>query len=767
MLIFPKKASIIKSTDYTTFGGALMSHVRKTFQDLASEEKLMLITDYLSSITQTDNSETLKERMEWLRRHIPAHDFNGDTNYIFVSYSHRDFKAVYNDLAFFSYNTRKKVRFWYDEGLPAGENWLSEAKKRLSDPNCSGVVFYLSENLLRSSAVLKEIELVKSLNKPYFTITLDDNKFCAADFLTKPEDSELLSKVDAVFPRDDTSVAYGKRTDASFGIDDRIVAYDEQYENAFYRIDKIEQAFSVVEEVVSDFVFEEVEDGLSLVQYNGHETEIYIPSIVERKKVVEIKAAFDNASSIYIPETVTRIIPVEIESLRLEYDEDDINTMSYEAVYDMWFDGIPVPSAPFGMASNLVSIEVDKDNPVYYVKNGMLLDRSQRLVRVTASAVFEEDNALEGISIIGHGAFVGYMNTSAMVVLPDEIIEIEDCGFAISKTHFVMLNNTIRKIGNMAFAHCVLYGFEGDSFFISIPETVEELGEFCFMNCSAELVNIRCKINELPRGSFYSFDGNSIAFDKDSTIEIINMGAFARCQNLENIELPNSVVAIDHYAFTNCNKLFSVTLPKTITYLSPVAFDNFDILKYILYKGNSKTLYYVRMLNDLEDCVFLDKIVHRDQWLKILSAKWQIKRRERIKKRLEKLYNADPVDPDKIGSTSILRRITPPTVFYFLISMALIFLSDYRRLVIERPLDFAYWTLGILSVVFSFMSAKHLYWSNVIKKTKKNVKKNGNKLCTSFFDALHETLFIGLLIYVMTSTSITLLVSKIFGVSPI
>ena len=742
-----------------------MSHVRKTFQDLASEEKLMLITDYLSSITQTDNNETLKERMEWLRRHIPAHDFNGDTNYIFVSYSHRDFKEVYNDLAFFSYNTRKKVRFWYDEGLPAGENWLAEAKKRLSDPNCSGVVFYLSENLLRSSAVLKEIELVKSMNKPYFTITLDDNKFCAADFLTRSEDAELLSKVDAVFPRDDTSVAYGKRTDESFGIDDRIVAYDEQYENAFYRIDKIAQAFSVVEDVVSDFVFEEVEDGLSLVQYNGHENEIYIPSIVERKKVVEIKAAFDNASSIYIPETVTRILPVKIEDLEIKYDASDINTMSYAAIYDIRLGGIPIPSAPFGMASNLVSIEVDKDNPVYYAKGGILYERSGKLVRYPAHLEWENE-MLDGITVIGHGAMLGYKNDFAQIVLPDSITEVEDCAFALSRTWFNFLNHGLKRVGAMAFANASFSDVEGTVFFISLPNSVEEIGEFCFMGSSPESVLLSSKLKELPRGTFYDYEGLEIIFDKNSDLEIIHAGAFARCSKVEKINLPSKVVAIDHYAFDGCGRLFSVTLPKTVKILSPVAFDSMEVMKYILYNGNSRDLFYLRLINNIEESEYIDMLVNRDRWLKTLLAKMEIKNRERISKKHEKLYKHRGAKEEKFPKLAFLKRISPPTVLYFLISMLMLFIADFRRLVLEKPLDILYWVLGAFGVVFSFMSAKHLYWSSVVKKTKKSIKKNNNKLTSTFFDAWLDVVGIGLLLYGIIALLITALVSKIFGVSP-
>ncbi len=43
-----------------------------------------------------------------------------EENFVFISYSHMDYKAVYCDLLEFHKNG---LRYWYDEGLPAGEDW--------------------------------------------------------------------------------------------------------------------------------------------------------------------------------------------------------------------------------------------------------------------------------------------------------------------------------------------------------------------------------------------------------------------------------------------------------------------------------------------------------------------------------------------------------------------------------------------------------------------------------------------------------------------
>ena len=101
-----------------------------------------------------------------------------DQNYVFISYSHRDYKKVYRDLA----DLRESgVAFWFDEGLPAGENWIRAVRRRLEDPRCMGVIFYLSDNLFLSQSLQVEINMVcgrdaepeRALRKQsYFTVNL-------------------------------------------------------------------------------------------------------------------------------------------------------------------------------------------------------------------------------------------------------------------------------------------------------------------------------------------------------------------------------------------------------------------------------------------------------------------------------------------------------------------------------------------------------------------------------------------------------------------
>ena len=106
---------------------------------------------------------------------IPVDEISNEQAFLFISYSHKDYKEVYADLAAME---QSGIKFWYDEGLRAGKHWDEEVKSILLHPCCKGVIFFISENLFLSKSVNQEIGLVCDKNaptaKPYFSVNLTD-----------------------------------------------------------------------------------------------------------------------------------------------------------------------------------------------------------------------------------------------------------------------------------------------------------------------------------------------------------------------------------------------------------------------------------------------------------------------------------------------------------------------------------------------------------------------------------------------------------------
>ena len=94
-------------------------------------------------------------------------------SYYFISYSHRDFRLVYNDII----NLEEGgMNIWYDRSIPAGRNWKDVANDYMFPSECRGVIFYLSENSLISDSVIDEIKYAKKLKKTVIIIMLPFDK---------------------------------------------------------------------------------------------------------------------------------------------------------------------------------------------------------------------------------------------------------------------------------------------------------------------------------------------------------------------------------------------------------------------------------------------------------------------------------------------------------------------------------------------------------------------------------------------------------------
>lgn len=88
--------------------------------------------------------------------------YEGNENYVFVSYSHDSKREVYKILH--SLNNAG-VRFWYDDSLEHGVNWKDNVKDKIL--NASAVWLFFDKYFLKSHSLKEEILLVAENKKKY------------------------------------------------------------------------------------------------------------------------------------------------------------------------------------------------------------------------------------------------------------------------------------------------------------------------------------------------------------------------------------------------------------------------------------------------------------------------------------------------------------------------------------------------------------------------------------------------------------------------
>lgn len=99
-------------------------------------------------------------------------DPDAGEGYYFISYSHKDYKQVF--CAVLSLQN-EGLKLWYDRGLETGKSWLKDVKRRLYSYYCKGVIFFISDNFLRSESIWNEILMTDSFAKSCVFVSLLKN----------------------------------------------------------------------------------------------------------------------------------------------------------------------------------------------------------------------------------------------------------------------------------------------------------------------------------------------------------------------------------------------------------------------------------------------------------------------------------------------------------------------------------------------------------------------------------------------------------------
>ena len=94
--------------------------------------------------------------------------YEGKRPFLFVSYAHKQSEAVVNTIRIIH---DKDYRVWYDEGIPAGNDWPSNIASHMEC--CEGVLFFLSKRALESHNCFSEMKEAYRQEKKILVIRLD------------------------------------------------------------------------------------------------------------------------------------------------------------------------------------------------------------------------------------------------------------------------------------------------------------------------------------------------------------------------------------------------------------------------------------------------------------------------------------------------------------------------------------------------------------------------------------------------------------------
>ena len=177
---------------------------------------------------------------------------------------------------------------------------------------------------------------------------------------------------------------------------------------------------------------------------------------------------------------------------------------------------------------------------------------------------FCECNGLTSISIpssvtsIGEGAFLNCSNLTT-VTIPASVTSIGNYAFGYcSALTSIEIPASVTTIGEEAFNHTALTSIE-------IPASVTSIGNGVFIDCEK-----LTSITVAEGNANYSNDTNGVLFNKDKTTLI----KYPKGNNADSYKIPASVTSICEKAFAGCEDLETVTLPDNVTSIGDDAFNN-------------------------------------------------------------------------------------------------------------------------------------------------------------------------------------------------
>lgn len=532
------------------------------------------------------NRLTTAQKIDFIKK---SEDFNhmqlewfpptASDEYYFVSYSHKDYQAVFKDLfELIEYGGKEPFAVWYDKDLCAGKDWEIEAENHIYDYKCKGVIFYISENSVDSDAIHKEINFVRKTGKPYLTINLPIKNDENINYLSASEILKYLKEQNRL-TNPNNYIEKLKILEETFNAK---VIFLQDNHDAKLRVNKIRSSLK------SPPLFE-------LAQRRNVALYDYDNSLIKNSVWLQHLTTdlSEQVVDFCLPHPV-QIIAVNDTNLKIITEEDYQKFHVKEIADDLWvewheknnvekkFQITSIGQCAFANCRRLekiympTSIKYIYDRAFYNCNSLLSIDLSNiAYIDINAFAFCDKLSEIKfnkkgDLCFIGESAFHNCVSLAQELFLPDELEVIGEnafCGSGIKKVIFSK-DSELKSLGNGAFRYCL--NLEEAVFPDIIAWTISKynefkIGKFAFGNCT------RLKKVKLPIGT--------ISIDEE---------AFCCCDSIEEIEIPEGVQFIGANAFGGCDNLLRLVIPNSVKSIGECALASCEKLASLNYKGTKR-----------------------------------------------------------------------------------------------------------------------------------------------------------------------------------
>lgn len=334
-------------------------------------------------------------------------------------------------------------------------------------------------------------------------------------------------------------------------------------------------------------------------------------------------------------------IPAEIDGLPVTRVEDDAFIKQNQLVEVVIpASVIEIGSTAFHDCENLQVFTVAEENPVYCVKNGLLLDKGEKvLIRCPSGRYGEVTDIPDTVFLISDAAFADCSSLSK-IELPVSVLSIGAMAFSNCQSlSEVIVPSGVQTLPDSAFADCIalqrvtlsegLMNISVAAFRnctalqeVQLPDTLESIKSNAFENCSSlQRMHLPAAVSELSANAFsgcISLSEVTVAAENPyyTAVDGVLMTAdqatlvyYPPCSSQSDYTIPETVKTIDSYAFQDAMQLQFLTVPETVETIEPYACYDANSLKEVMLNGASViSAYAFQSCDQLEAVVFGDGV---------------------------------------------------------------------------------------------------------------------------------------------------------------
>lgn len=365
-------------------------------------------------------------------------------------------------------------------------------------------------------------------------------------------------------------IIYDFNNNEEFGANIYMEAGQTYYIDIHPEADEAEWCLRQAEKSDEYYYLPQSDGTVQIIRYIGESTVVDVPEVIDGKVVGSI--GYGAFSENY--EISSVILPCQLTELQ---------------------------QGAFCSCTNLQNVTLPEDSKLRVIGNEVF----------RSCWGLENINLPDTIERIGDQAFSGCSSLSS-IDLGSTLMEIGSYTFSGCGLITVDIPDSVKDLGSGAFNDCnslqeVILGNEVDGIpygtftnceqltAIDLPENITYIGRFAFASTGLKKIDIPDKVTDIEEAAFrHCRSLQEVKFGKSVTtvgneafmwcdlkeitfndkLETIKRAAFVDNKNLESVAIPNTVTKIEYWAFEYCENLRNIDIPDSVEAIEHEAFDN-------------------------------------------------------------------------------------------------------------------------------------------------------------------------------------------------